>query len=555
MKRYYFTFLLVIIFLFMFPVMASASDITDADYYGIIIIDNDGAATENVSVNLTLSSDNLVELGFVDSDFDNCALRNAAGADVPFMPSPNATQPACIFVPSIADSASINNILYTGPSSLNSTKYWFPGAGGGTIAYDVNLAPNGGTSWGIRTAGFFDTSAGSNKDIYYDANLCRIYVSAAGQIKLEYLGGGGGSLTANITSGYHTLFVVSVIAGNAEIIIDGASSANASCTPAGTAPTTITYVRNGVMPYVEYLETFRNGVFVQRIEWQYAYATYEDSIGSYDITPTFRTTSSDADVSAYLYSFQPIETAIAPGYTVSDAPDFITDNITASGNFTSGNVTTANFPGAAVVNAMAEGGGTPNIWLWGILAGVAIIGMNIMVALFSKTFGGGNGVLIFRMFSIILIFGLLISFNVFDWWMLLMFIFIAMAPAVASRHIDWGGAASPYNLIGFLAMAWVGMTTINRIIEGQFITSSETEYLNAVMFTQEFELFGMFKIPVLNIQFFTEGIPRLVQWDYSFFGGNAQIFQYLLYSLTALLAFILFTLIIGMMYNFFSRLR
>jgi hypothetical protein len=36
-----------------------------------------------------------------------------------------------------------------------------------------------------------------------------------------------------------------------------------------------------------------------------------------------------------------------------------------------------------------------------------------------------------------------------------------------------------------------------------------------------------------------------MKWDYSFFGGNAQMIQYLMYSLTAVLAFIVFGLTSG----------
>ena len=139
--------------------------------------------------------------------------------------------------------------------------------------------------------------------------------------------------------------------------------------------------------------------------------------------------------------------------------------------------------------------------------------------------------------------------------MLVLYLFIAIAVAMASRHIEWGGNITQLNLIGFLAMAWVGLTTINRILEGQFITASETSFLNTLMFTQEFQLFGVFKVPVLNFQFFTQGIPMLLKWDYSFFQGNAQLIQYLLYSLTAVMSFIVFTFIIGLLYNYFSRLR
>ena len=93
------------------------------------------------------------------------------------------------------------------------------------------------------------------------------------------------------------------------------------------------------------------------------------------------------------------------------------------------------------------------------------------------------------------------------------------------------------------------------MVAGQFITGEETSFLNNLMFTQEFELFGIFKIPVMNFQFFTEGLPRMVRWDYSFFGGQAQLIQFMLYSITAVVSFIIFGLIIGLLYNYFNRLR
>jgi len=55
------------------------------------------------------------------------------------------------------------------------------------------------------------------------------------------------------------------------------------------------------------------------------------------------------------------------------------------------------------------------------------------------------------------------------------------------------------------------------------------------------------------MDFFFIGIPRLVKWDYSFFGGNAAIFQFLLYSLTFALSFMLFIIIIGMVSQYFGR--
>ena len=111
----------------------------------------------------------------------------------------------------------------------------------------------------------------------------------------------------------------------------------------------------------------------------------------------------------------------------------------------------------------------------------------------------------------------------------------------------------PYQLIGFLAMCFVGMTTLNRILEGAFITSSDVGIINTLTLTHNQSIFGLFNVPVINTDFFFVGIPRLVKWDYSFFGGNAALFQYFLYSMTFALSFLIFMVIIGLVAQYFAR--
>ena len=97
------------------------------------------------------------------------------------------------------------------------------------------------------------------------------------------------------------------------------------------------------------------------------------------------------------------------------------------------------------------------------------------------------------------------------------------------------------------------MTLLNRILEGLFITASDVGIINTLTLTRSQEVFGLFTMPVINTDFFFVGIPRLVKWDYSFFGGNAAIFQYLLYTLTFALTFLLFALLVGLVSQFFAR--
>ena len=110
-----------------------------------------------------------------------------------------------------------------------------------------------------------------------------------------------------------------------------------------------------------------------------------------------------------------------------------------------------------------------------------------------------------------------------------------------------------FHMIGFLAFVFIGMTLLNRFLEGAFITASDVSSMNTLTISHGQTVFDLFTVPVLNFDFFFVGLPRLVKWDYSFFGGNAAIFQYLLYSLTFALSFILFIAIIGMVGQYFSR--
>lgn len=110
-----------------------------------------------------------------------------------------------------------------------------------------------------------------------------------------------------------------------------------------------------------------------------------------------------------------------------------------------------------------------------------------------------------------------------------------------------------YQFIGFLATSFAGMTWLNRLLEGKMIEADEIGIMNTLTLTHEQSIYGLFTMPVINTDFFFVGIPRLVKWDYSFFGGNAAIFQYFLYSLTFALTFMLFIILIGVIANWFSR--
>lgn len=110
-----------------------------------------------------------------------------------------------------------------------------------------------------------------------------------------------------------------------------------------------------------------------------------------------------------------------------------------------------------------------------------------------------------------------------------------------------------FGLIAFLGFNFVGFTLINRILEGQFITGSDVSILNQMSVWGSMDL-GFFSIPVPNVTYI-EGMFHLVTWDYSFFGGNAQIMQFFLYSMTFALSIVFLIIIVGILFNAFSRVR
>lgn len=314
-----------------------------------------------------------------------------------------------------------------------------------------------------------------------------------------------------------------------------------------------TFLQNDVMTYMESHQITIGGTLQQSIAWEYG-STFTDLSGnSHDAIPSFRSISTDADVSAALVSFSPITEARAPAFTVNiTTSGWITAPDTQLGNFTT--TTNSTYPGSDIIVAVTTDGDTPVQLLELILAGVIVLSLSLFISWIMRT--NREGSLLFKILTITAGLGIMIAVGIVDSWILYLFLMISIALAMgASQKTFTGTGNSGNNMIGFLAMAFVGMTTINRILEGRFIQSTDVDVLRNTLAFQPFEVFGLFTIPVPNTAFLLNGIPSLLRWDYSFFGGNAQIFQYMLYSITAVVSFMLFVLVFGAIYQMFSRGR
>ena len=78
---------------------------------------------------------------------------------------------------------------------------------------------------------------------------------------------------------------------------------------------------------------------------------------------------------------------------------------------------------------------------------------------------------------------------------------------------------------------------------------------NTLMALKTYNVLGFFKVPFVNVDFFTVGIPKLLSMQFAFFGGAAVYFQYLMYTISIGIIFGLVSIVIGIIYNFWSKAR
>jgi len=110
--------------------------------------------------------------------------------------------------------------------------------------------------------------------------------------------------------------------------------------------------------------------------------------------------------------------------------------------------------------------------------------------------------------------------------------------------------------ITMLGWWFLNFTLINRVLEGQFATVTDLGVVNQLSVFRQVTLFNYIPMPIPNLEMITSGVGRLLQWDYTFFGGNAGFISYGLYSITFGIMFLLFVIIIGgLISNLLNRTR
>ena len=537
---------------FVLPVCAS--DISGADWLGIVRVSNNGTLANSVSCNLSLTTAELIEDNYLNATANDTALLNETGADVGFMPG-YGSNPWCLWVSSIAQDHNLDYRLYTGNATGGTIRY-FPGTEGMTTPDSATLEL--GDNFTIEQKGWIDTtSVGENITLkegafrtyisgsgnitsvmltytsptsftdpsaawsdeakaydddtgtraYLTANIpatswsdylqlsegflmtnaIRIWADVGGttteQIDLDMETGGAwvdiyqgtfddlawvtyylGDIypitdsrirlynddgdahsghvyeldffeytTANVTASGVTSGVTTVATSanttHMWIDIDGATQhtvALAGLSVPDNANVLIS-CQSAAMPYMEYQEITIDGVQQQYIEWEYN-ATFTDQSGNdHDATPTFRTGSSDADVSASLISFGPVTQAMASQYSAGDYSTFATAPGSIPQMYTELNVT---LPGGDVVNDLADAGSVPRALIWFPLSFLVVA----VVGFFAYRFTGS---MLFQAIVMAAIMGFFSITGVFGFWAVLIFGIEATAILMATKQFGW----------------------------------------------------------------------------------------------------------------------
>lgn len=202
-----------------------------------------------------------------------------------------------------------------------------------------------------------------------------------------------------------------------------------------------TFVENYSMLYMESHEIEIDGVQAQFIEWEYSDNFTDQSANNNFAIPSFRSASSDADVSANMTGFFPMSEARAPDYVLGEAPAFIdadalTGNVTGTFGTTPG-AGTGTFPLASIIATMAAATDTPAQLPLLIIAGFIILTASLVVSAIMRRHGSGS--LLVKIVAIAALMGIFVALGNFaiDFWMILVFLIIAISIAFASKQLGW----------------------------------------------------------------------------------------------------------------------
>lgn len=198
-----------------------------------------------------------------------------------------------------------------------------------------------------------------------------------------------------------------------------------------------TFCESDAVPYMEYTEVSVNGTQAGCWEWENSTSFVDLSGNDNTATPTFRTTSSDADVSAVLLDFQPVSQAQLSTYSPFITTEILTDDPEAPAQLYT-ELDTSKVIGGEAIDELLEESGTPKALWWFpfIFISIAIIGLMVYGTTTSK--GTADGSLLTMCIVVEVLLGVIGIMNPIPLWPVLLFPIPAGALILSRKHIGWG---------------------------------------------------------------------------------------------------------------------
>jgi hypothetical protein len=191
----------------------------------------------------------------------------------------------------------------------------------------------------------------------------------------------------------------------------------------------ITFCTNGIMPYVSSIKTYAGGVLSGSWAWQFG-STFTDLSGyGNTATPTFRTNSSDSDVTASLDSLYPVTEAKAAAATVVGNAPWNTAPEKPSGlTIVTGAIHNPLYP---FLHSLFSGNSSVEILFWYVLSFFIIWGGGLLAIRYGKS------IFVKTIVMGALMLGGALS-NVYGIWMMITWGCAAFGIIIMSRHYGFG---------------------------------------------------------------------------------------------------------------------
>jgi len=110
-------------------------------------------------------------------------------------------------------------------------------------------------------------------------------------------------------------------------------------------------------------------------------------------------------------------------------------------------------------------------------------------------------------------------------------------------------------MISFAAGVFLIGITLSFIMGGVWFDSATKSIFGTLTVFKDYNILG-FHMPWINLEYFTVGIPKLLQFDFAFFGGSYNYFKYVLYVFSIGIIWGIVVTFISIILNFFgSRSR